>query len=65
MTAGGICTDGFSPDTMESRLVPGLYAAGEVLDVDGDCGGYNLMFAFASGALAGLRGRTMKAEETV
>ena len=34
---------------MESRLVPGLYAAGELLDVDGDCGGYNLLFAFATG----------------
>ena len=38
---------------MQSRLVPGLYAAGEVLDVDGECGGYNLMFAFGSGILAG------------
>ena len=36
--------------------VPGLYAAGEVLDVDGDCGGFNLMFAFASGILAGSEG---------
>jgi len=38
---------------MESRIVPGLYAAGETLNVDGDCGGFNLMFAFASGILAG------------
>ena len=53
VTAGGILTDDFNPQTMESRLVPGLYAAGEVLDVDGDCGGYNLMFAFAGGLLAG------------
>ena len=43
---------------MESRLVPGLYASGEVLNVDGDCGGYNLMFAFASGILAGNSGNT-------
>lgn len=53
VTAGGILTDDFNPQTMESRLVPGLYAAGEVLDVDGDCGGYNLQWAWASGRLAG------------
>ena len=41
VTAGGIQTEEFDPETMESRLVPGLYACGEVLDVDGDCGGYN------------------------
>ena len=56
VTAGGILTDGFDPATMESRLCRGLYAAGEVLDVDGDCGGFNLMFAFASGLLAGRAG---------
>ncbi|MEA4928090.1 MAG: aminoacetone oxidase family FAD-binding enzyme [Candidatus Limiplasma sp.] len=53
VTAGGIAPADFDPATMQSRLCPGLYAAGEVLDVDGDCGGYNLMFAFASGLLAG------------
>ncbi|MBR4068579.1 MAG: aminoacetone oxidase family FAD-binding enzyme [Clostridia bacterium] len=53
VTAGGILCSEFDPATMESRLIPGLYAAGEMLDVDGDCGGYNLMFAFASGLLAG------------
>ena len=53
VTAGGVKCAGFDASTMESRLVPGLYAAGEVLDVDGECGGYNLMFAFASGLLAG------------
>ena len=53
VTAGGVKTAAFDPSTMESRLVPGVYAAGEVLDVDGECGGYNLMFAFASGLLAG------------
>ncbi len=53
VTAGGIsCTD-FDPQTMESRLERRLYAAGEVLNVDGDCGGFNLMFAFASGLIAG------------
>ena len=53
VTAGGIVTDGFDNTTMESRLVPGLYACGEVLDVDGDCGGYNLQWAWSSGHLAG------------
>jgi len=54
VTAGGVLTDGFFPDTMESRLVPGLYACGEVLDIDGDCGGYNLQWAWSSGRCAGL-----------
>lgn len=54
VTAGGIAPEDFDPATMESRLCPGLYAAGEVLDVDGACGGYNLMFAAASGYLAGI-----------
>lgn len=53
VTAGGILTSDFSPETLESRLVPGLFACGEVLDVDGDCGGYNLQWAWASGLLAG------------
>ena len=53
VTAGGIVTDEFNPNTLESRLVPGLYACGEVLDVDGDCGGYNLQWAWSSGRLAG------------
>ena len=53
VTAGGIDTGGFDPGTMASRLAPGLYAAGEVLDVDGDCGGFNLLFAWAGGILAG------------
>ncbi len=54
VTAGGIRTAEFDPQTMQSLLVPGLYAAGEVLDIDGDCGGYNLQWAWASGRLAGL-----------
>ena len=53
VTAGGILTSEFNPETMESRLIPGLYACGEVLDIDGDCGGYNLQWAWSSGALAG------------
>ena len=54
VTAGGIVTNEFDPTTMESKLVPGLYACGEVLDVDGDCGGYNLQWAWSSGRLAGI-----------
>ena len=53
VTAGGADCSEFRPETMESRIVPGLYACGEVLNVDGDCGGFNLMFAFASGLTAG------------
>ena len=53
VTAGGIRTEDFDPRTLQSRLVPGLYAAGEVLDIDGDCGGYNLQWAWSSGNLAG------------
>ncbi len=53
VTAGGLRTGEFDPRTMESRLVPGFYACGEVLDIDGDCGGFNLQWAWASGRLAG------------
>ena len=53
VTAGGVLTADFSPETMESKLVPGLYACGEVLDIDGDCGGYNLQWAWSSGRCAG------------
>lgn len=58
VTAGGVRTAEFDERTMESRLCPGLYACGEVLDIDGDCGGYNLQWAWSSGRLAGeLRGK--------
>ncbi len=53
VTAGGVLTSQFDPQTLESRLIPGLYACGEVLDIDGDCGGYNLQWAWASGLSAG------------
>lgn len=53
VTAGGILTEDFDPHTMQSKLVPGLYACGEVLDIDGDCGGYNLQWAWSSGRCAG------------
>ena len=54
VTAGGVLTKQFDAATMESRLVPNLYACGEVLDIDGDCGGYNLQWAWSSGRMAGL-----------
>ncbi len=53
VTAGGVDTAEVDPRTMASRLVAGLYFAGEVLDVDGDSGGYNLQAAFSTGWLAG------------
>ncbi len=53
VTKGGAMTRDFDPRTMESKLVKGLYAAGEVLDIDGDCGGFNLQWAWSSGYLAG------------
>ena len=58
VTAGGVPTSEFRSDTLESRLCPGLFATGEVLDIDGDCGGYNLQWAWSSGRLAGKLGRT-------
>lgn len=51
-TRGGVSLAEVNAKTMESRIVPGLYFAGEILDVDGDTGGYNLQFAFSSGRLA-------------
>lgn len=52
-TAGGVSLKQISPYTMESEIVEGLYFAGEVVDVDGTCGGYNLQWAWTSGYLAG------------
>lgn len=48
VTAGGINTSEVNPETMESKLIPGLYFSGEILDVDGDCGGFNLQWAWSS-----------------
>lgn len=50
---GGVDTREVDPETLESVYVPGIYFAGEILDVDGMCGGYNLTFAWASGYVAG------------
>lgn len=52
VTRGGISLDEVDPKTMESRIVPGLFFAGEVLDIDGDTGGYNLQAAFSTGYCA-------------
>ena len=51
--AGGVLTDEICPTTMESKLVKGFYITGEVMDIDGICGGYNLQWAWATGYLAG------------
>ena len=54
ITAGGVSLDDITPKTLESRIVPGLHFAGEVLDLDADTGGYNLQTAFSTGYLAGI-----------
>ena len=51
--SGGVPLSEVYSDTLESRKVPGLYLAGEILDTDGICGGYNLQWAWSTGALAG------------
>jgi len=53
VTAGGVCLDDVSALTLESKICPGVFFAGEILDVDGDCGGYNLQWAWSSGYIAG------------
>jgi hypothetical protein len=62
VTRGGVALPEVNPKTMESKLVPGLYFAGEVLDIDGDTGGFNLQAAFSTGFLAaqGIRSRAGK-----
>ncbi len=54
VTAGGVLTEEVCAETMESKLVAGLYFAGEMLDIDGICGGFNLQWAWSSGAAAGM-----------
>ena len=54
ITAGGVSCEEITPKTLESKLTPGLYFAGEVLDLDADTGGYNLQAAFSTGYLAGI-----------
>jgi len=53
ITVGGTNTKEIDPKTMESRIIKGLYITGELMDVDGDCGGYNLHWAWATGYTAG------------
>ncbi len=54
VTAGGVNVDEINPSTMESRLMKNLFITGELLDIDGDSGGYNLQFAWSTGAIAGM-----------
>lgn len=58
--AGGVSTEQINPDKMESLLHKGLYFAGELVDVDGTCGGYNLQWAWSSGYVAGISAGTKK-----
>ncbi len=53
VTCGGISTKEIHPNTMESKIVPGLFFAGEIIDIDGQCGGFNLQWAWSSGYVAG------------
>ncbi|GAB4275215.1 MAG: NAD(P)/FAD-dependent oxidoreductase [Candidatus Rifleibacteriota bacterium] len=58
VTRGGVKLKEVNPETLESRIVKGLYFSGEILDLDGPCGGFNLQWAFSSGYLAGLQKST-------
>lgn len=58
ITRGGISLKEINPDTMQSKKIKGLFFCGEVVDLDGPCGGYNLQWSFASGYLAGHLGET-------
>ena len=62
VTQGGVETKEINPKTMESKLVPGLYFAGEVLNLDADTGGYNLQIAFSTGYAAGMAASQPSAE---
>ena len=59
-TAGGCAVAEVEPETFASKKVPGLYVTGELLDIDGDSGGYNLHFAWTSGILAGRAAGSVK-----
>jgi predicted flavoprotein YhiN len=62
VTRGGVSLSEVNPKTMESRLVANLFFSGEVLDFDGETGGYNLQAAFSTGYLAGktIKGKTSR-----
>ena len=64
ITRGGISVKEFDPSTMESRRIRGLFAAGEVLDVDAQTGGFNLQIAWSTGRLAGLNAGTETGSDT-
>ena len=64
VTAGGVCLDEVSQQTLESKIVPGLYFAGEVLDIDGQTGGFNLQAAFSTGHTAGAAAAKNLSENT-
>ncbi|MDD2498784.1 MAG: NAD(P)/FAD-dependent oxidoreductase [Desulfitobacteriaceae bacterium] len=53
VTAGGVATKEINPDTMESQIIKGLFFAGEIIDIDGQCGGFNLQWAWSSGFISG------------
>ena len=63
VTQGGVDTKEINPKTMESKLIPGLYFAGEVLNLDADTGGYNLQIAFSTGYAAGMAASQTPAED--
>lgn len=54
VTSGGVCLDEINPKTMQSKLVDGLYFCGEVMDIDGFCGGFNLQNCWSTGYVAGI-----------
>ena len=63
VTAGGVVTSDIDPQTMASKLTPGLFFAGEILDIDGACGGFNLQWAWSSGFVAGRSAALATAQE--
>ena len=65
VTSGGVAVSEVNPNTMESRLVPGLYFAGELLDVDAYTGGYNLQIAWSTGHAAGEAAAARQQERSV
>ena len=65
VTAGGVSTKEINPSTFASKRVPNLYFAGEIMDVDGYTGGYNLQAAFSSGFVAGTHAALDGKEESV
>lgn len=64
ITAGGVALSDVEPKTMRSKIIPNLYFAGEVLDLDADTGGYNLQVAFSTGYLAGLQAAKQSGERS-